>query len=109
LIERAFPDFWAEAAGAETELRRREIAESNADEGVTWLHSYVGENGKKAFCLYEAPSPEAVRRVSARSGLTVDRITEIRVLDPYMYTVDRTSIAERDLVPSRRVTGGGGS
>jgi Nickel responsive protein SCO4226-like len=85
LIERAFPDFWAEAAGAETALRRREIAKHNADEGVTWLHSYVSEDGKRAFCIYEAPSPEALRRASARSGLSIERINEVQTLDPYTY------------------------
>lgn len=52
---------------------------------MTWLHSYVSDDGKKAFCVYEAPTPEALRRTAARSGLPVDRITEVRVLDPYSY------------------------
>ncbi|TMG81330.1 MAG: DUF4242 domain-containing protein, partial [Betaproteobacteria bacterium] len=33
--------------------------------------------------IYDAPNPEAIRRVAVRSGLPVDRITEVRVLDPY--------------------------
>jgi Protein of unknown function (DUF4242) len=59
--------------------------ERNAEEGVTWLHSYVSEERQKTFCLYDAPSPEAIRRTSARNALPVDQITQVRVLDPYVY------------------------
>jgi hypothetical protein len=56
-----------------------------ADEGVTWLHSYVSEDGRKSFDVYEAPSPEAVRRTAARNRLPLDVITQVRVLQPYAY------------------------
>jgi len=61
------------------------VLERNADEGVTWIQSYVSEDGTTAFCLYEAPTPEAIRRTAARNALHVDRITQVRVLDPYFY------------------------
>jgi hypothetical protein len=35
--------------------------------------------------VYDAPTPEAVRRVANRNKLPVDRITEVRVLDPCFY------------------------
>lgn len=63
-----------------------ELVERNAGVEVTWLHSYVSEDGARAFCVYEGRSPEAVRRASARNGLPVSRITQVRVLDPYFYT-----------------------
>src|SRR6266581_9497584 len=85
LIERVFPDGWAIPAGAEGRERCLAIVERNADEGVTWLNSYLSDDGKKAFCVYDAPTPEALRRTAARSGLPVERITEVRVLDPYFY------------------------
>ena len=72
----------AAAAGAELCLA---IVERNAEEGVTWVHSYVSEDRRKTFCVYEAPSPEAIRKTAARNGLPVDRITQVRVLDPYFY------------------------
>ena len=31
------------------------------------------------------PSPEALRRAAEANQLPVDRITEVRVLDPYFY------------------------
>ena len=36
------------------------------------------------FCVYDAPTPEAIRRAAQRNALAVDRITEVRVLDPYL-------------------------
>jgi len=35
--------------------------------------------------IYDAPSPEAIRRAARRNNLPVDRITEVSVLDPYFY------------------------
>jgi hypothetical protein len=61
------------------------VALNNDEESVTWLHSYVSKDGTKTFCAYEAPSPEAIRRTAKRNDLPVDRITEVRVLDPYFY------------------------
>ena len=85
VVERTFPDGWhvpADANGAELCLA---IGERNADEGVTWLHSYVSDDRTKSFCVYEAPTPEAIRRTAARNDLPVDVITQVRVLDPYFY------------------------
>lgn len=61
------------------------FAERNADAGVTWMHSYVSEEARKTFCVYEAPTPEAIRKTSARNALPIDRITQVRLLDPYFY------------------------
>ena len=63
----------------------REVVERNAEEGVTWLASFVSEDRARSFCIYDAPSPEAIRRAAARSALPVDEITQVRVLDPYFY------------------------
>jgi hypothetical protein len=61
------------------------VVDNNADEGVTWLHSYVTDDKRKTFCIYDGPTPEAIRRTAARNGLPVDAITPVRVLDPYFY------------------------
>ena len=82
VVERTFSKTW-DADGTTSE-RCRQIVERNGDD-VTWLHSYVSEDGLKWFCAYEAPSPEAIRRSSARNRLPVDSITSVRVLDPYLY------------------------
>lgn len=50
------------------------------------MHSYVSEDKTKTFCVYEGPSPEAIRKTAARNALPVDRITQVRLLDPYFYS-----------------------
>lgn len=41
------------------------------------------EDEPTTLCLYDGPDPESVREVAERTGLPVDRITYVRVLDPY--------------------------
>ena len=85
MIERTFPGGLAipmTSDGAQVCLN---VVRNNAEDGVTWIHSYVADDKTKTFCIYDAPSPEAVRRVAKTNALPVDRITEVRVLDPYFY------------------------
>jgi len=85
VIERTFPDGLAVPAGAAGAETCRGLIERNQLEGVTWVHSYVSEDGKKTFCVYDGPSPEAIRKTGVDNGLPVDAMTEVRVLDPYLY------------------------
>ena len=39
----------------------------------------------RTFCVYDAPTPEAIRRTARRNQLPVDEITQVSVLDPYFY------------------------
>jgi hypothetical protein len=55
------------------------------DVGVSWVHSYVSEDKAKTFCVYDGPDPESIRRAAELTGLPVDRITKVSVLDPYFY------------------------
>ena len=49
----------------------------NDDEGVRWLYSFLSADKRKTYCLYEAPSPEAIRRAADRAGLPADAIVEV--------------------------------
>jgi len=85
LIEREFPDglrIPQDAAGAEL---CRSVVENNSEHGVTWVQSYVAPDCKRTFCIYDGPTPEAVRRAATRNALPISKITEVRVLDPYFY------------------------
>jgi Protein of unknown function (DUF4242) len=64
----------------------RGVVEQNAQEGVTWVSSFVSEDKTRTFCIYDAPTPEAIRKTAARNKLPVDRITRVSVLDPYFYS-----------------------
>jgi hypothetical protein len=63
----------------------RVVVDGNATEGVTWVHSYVTPDKQRTFCIYDGPSPEAIRRAAETNQLPVDRITQVQVLDPYFY------------------------
>ncbi len=49
----------------------------NVDEGVRWLYSFLSADKRKTYCLYEAPSAEAIRRAAARAGLPADVVVEV--------------------------------
>jgi hypothetical protein len=49
----------------------------NQEEGVRWLYSFLSADRRKTYCLYEAPSPEAIRQAAARAGLPADVIVEV--------------------------------
>ncbi len=85
VVERTFPDGLGIPPGSEGAALCLVVVERTADEGVTWVHSYVSEDRAKTFCVYDAPSPEAIRTTAARNDLPVDRITQVSVLDPYCY------------------------
>ncbi|MGO8969837.1 MAG: DUF4242 domain-containing protein [Myxococcaceae bacterium] len=85
MVERTFPnglEIPITAEGAEALLG---VVGRNAELGVTWVHSYVTEDKRKTYCIYDGPDPEAIRRVAERNKLPVDRITKVTVLDPYFY------------------------
>lgn len=85
IVERIFPDGLDIPVTADGAAMCLAVVDRNADEGVTWLHSYVTEDRTRTFCVYDAPSPEAIRKTAAHNALPVERISEVRVLDPYFY------------------------
>jgi hypothetical protein len=85
LVERAFPDGLAIPTTEEGTAVCRTVVANNAEDLVTWVHSYVTPDRTMTFCIYDGPSPEAIRRAARRNNLPVDRITEVSVLDPYFY------------------------
>ncbi len=85
VVERTFPeglsipvnDLGAQACGS--------VVDKNARSGVTWVHSYVSQDHRKTFCVYDGPSPESIREAAASNNQPVDSITAVNVLDPYFY------------------------
>ena len=85
LIERSFPDGLTIPMNDEGRKAVGGVVANNAQLGVTWIHSYVTADHKASYCIYDAPTPEAIRKVADRNGLPVNRITEVNVLNPYFY------------------------
>ena len=85
MVERTFPDgleIPTTDDGAKVCLG---VVGNNADVGVTWVHSYVSDDKKKTFCIYDGPSLEAIRSAASSNGLPVDTVSAVSVLDPYFY------------------------
>jgi hypothetical protein len=53
------------------------VAAINIEEENRWLFSFLSADKKKTYCLYEAPSVEAIRRAAERAGIPADAITEV--------------------------------
>lgn len=53
------------------------INEINDEESVRWLISFLSLDKKKTFCLYEAPSAEAIREAARRAGIPADTIVAV--------------------------------
>ena len=49
----------------------------NDEEEVRWLYSFLSVDRRKSYCVYEAPSPEAILAAAARAGLPADVIIEV--------------------------------
>ncbi len=85
LVERTFPDGLNIPVNTEGSEICLTVVSTNAQDNVSWVHSYVTKDKKKTFCIYDAPSPEAIRKAADKNGLPVDNIVEVSVLDPYFY------------------------
>jgi len=55
----------------------RLIEEVNAEEGVHWLFSFLSADRRRTYCLYEAPSPDAIIEAARRANTPVDEIFEV--------------------------------
>ncbi len=85
LVEQTFPGSFEILADSEGAKACQTIVATNSEDGVTWLHSYVSADRRKAFCIVDGPSPEAIRHAAKMNKLPIDKITEVSVLDPYFY------------------------
>ena len=81
LIERNF--------GEELEVTKDDVdrvQRINDEVGVKWLFSFLSADKKKTYCLYEAPSADAIRQAAKRANIPADVIIEIsRDLSPTMF------------------------
>jgi hypothetical protein len=72
MIERSFAD--------ELELSSDDvkmIEEANADEGVRWVFSFLSADRHQTYCLYEAPTAEAILAAARRANVPADVIVEV--------------------------------
>jgi len=75
------PIFMVERGYAEALEGVAEVADGinriNAEQDVRWLYSFLSADKRKTYCLYEAPSPEAILVAAERAGLPADKVVEV--------------------------------
>jgi hypothetical protein len=77
VIERQFPGaLQLDAQGVAS------IHAVNAELGVNWLYSFLSADRRKTYCLYEAPSAEAIREAARRANVPADKVVEVTHLRP---------------------------
>ena len=72
MIERRYAEVVEASAEAADGINR-----INDEEGVRWLYSFLSADKRKTYCLYEAPSPDAIRRAAVRAGVPADVVVEV--------------------------------
>jgi len=80
LIERNFTD--------QLELSKEgndKIERINDEEGIKWIFSFLSSDKRKTYCLYEAPSAEAIRKAASRANIPADVITQVDEIGPAMF------------------------
>jgi len=80
VVERAFAE--------QLELTREDvrlIEDVNGDEGVRWLFSFLSADRRRSYCLYEAPSPDAIVAAARRAGIPADVVVEVNRISADMF------------------------
>jgi hypothetical protein len=72
VIERTFAD-QLDMSSEEVTL----LEEVNGEEGVNWLFSFLSADRHRTYCLYEAPSADAILTAAKRAGIPADVVTEV--------------------------------
>ena len=72
MVERRFADDLEASAEVADRINR-----INAEEGVRWLYSFLSADKRKTYCLYEAPSPDAIFEAARRANVPADEIVEV--------------------------------
>jgi hypothetical protein len=72
MVERRYADQLEVTADSASGINR-----INDEEGVRWLYSFLSADKRKTYCLYEAPSADAILRAAKRAGLPADVLVEV--------------------------------
>ena len=77
VIERSFAE-QLDLSSDDVEL----IEEVNDGEGVRWLFSFLSADRHRTYCLYEAPSPDAILEAARKANVPADVVVEVSAATP---------------------------
>jgi hypothetical protein len=72
MIERAFAE-QLELTSDDIQL----VEQINADEDVRWVFSFLSADRRHTYCLYEAPSADAIKAAAQRANIPADAVIEV--------------------------------
>jgi uncharacterized protein DUF4242 len=58
------------------------IEEINAGEGARWVFSFLSADRRRTYCLYEAPSADAIVAAARRANIPADAVVEVGAAVP---------------------------
>jgi hypothetical protein len=91
--ESSMPRFLIERNFAERLEDNKEVAglvtKINDEEGVKWLFSFLSPDKRKTYCLYEAPSADAIRAAARKANIPADVVIQVEELRPEMFVEAR--------------------
>jgi hypothetical protein len=73
-VERTFPKG---AIDGITPAGKAKVNETNSKFGVKWVTSYANDDKTRTYCIYEGPSPDAIREAAKANGMNANTVTEI--------------------------------
>ena len=77
VIERNFAE--------ELDLAREDVRlidEINGGEDVRWIFTFLSADRRRTYCLYEAPSPDAILEAAKKANVPADVIVEVDAATP---------------------------
>jgi Protein of unknown function (DUF4242) len=78
MIERTFAD-QLDLTTSDVKL----IEEINGGvDGVRWLFSFLSADRRRTYCLYEAPSPDAIIAAARKANVPADAVVEVDAATP---------------------------
>ena len=74
-----------------------EIQQINDEIGIQWLFSFLSADKRKTYCLYEAPSEEAIRIAARRQNVPADVIVPVGTIPVSEFRPEKYAV----MAPSR--------
>jgi hypothetical protein len=68
-----------------------EVKQINDEIGIQWLYSFLSADKRKTYCLYEAPSAEAIRIAARRLDIPADVIIPVSQVRPELFAATQLS------------------
>lgn len=80
LIQGKLPDPSDFPFGPHTRECLSDFVSRSTEKGADWVLSFMSQD--EAYCICDAPSLETMRNIAMSSRYPVDKITEVKILDP---------------------------